>query len=114
MSFKDIGSKIGYDPRIVSRWVNSTLEQAGQFGSEVIGRILRFIGHENLPIVSTGNWRITQLLLAWLRRFADWIRFPRLHRLMGLCNLFSEGGWDVWGAPLGKAKSRVNSKSPPT
>lgn len=113
MSFKEIGAKIGYDPRTVSRWVNLTLEQAVQLWSEVIGRILRVIGQESLPVVSTGNWRITELLLTWLRRYAEWIHFPRLHRLMGLCNLFGEGSWDLWGAPLGNAKSRVNSKSPP-
>jgi transposase len=113
-SFKEIGTKIGYSPRTVSRWVSLTLEQASQLWSDVIGRILQAIGNEVLSVTATSDWRITQLLLAWLRRFADWIHFPRLYRLMGLCNLFSEGWWDLWGAPLGNAKSRVNFKSPPT
>lgn len=113
MSFREIGVKIGYDPRTISRWVNLVLEQGVQLWGEVIGCILRVIGHENLPVVSRVDWRITQLLLAWLRRYAEWIRFPRLHRLIGLCNLLSEGKWNLWGAPLGKAKSRVNIRPAP-
>jgi hypothetical protein len=108
-SFKEIGASISYDPRTISRWVNLTLNQSVQLWGEVIGRILRVIGHESLPIVSRVDWRVTQLLLAWLRRYAKWVSFPRLCRLMGLCNLLSEGSWDLWGAPLGKAKSRVNA-----
>jgi len=113
MSFREIGAKIGYDPRTISRWINLTLEQGVQLWGEVIGCILSVIGHENLPVVSRADWRITQLLLAWLRRYAEWIRFPRLHRLIGLCNLLGEGKWDLWGAPLGKAKSRVNTRPAP-
>lgn len=113
ISFKEIGAKIGYDPRTISRWVNLTLEQGAQLWGEVIGRILSVIGHESLPVVSRVDWRITQLLLAWLRRYAEWSCFLRLHRLIGLCNLLGEGSWDLWGAPLGKAKSRVNAKVSP-
>lgn len=113
MSFKEIGAKIGYDPRTISRWVNLTLEQGIQLWGEVIGRILSMIGYEDLPVISKVDWKITRLLLAWLRRYAEWISFPRLHRLIGLCNLFGEGSWDLWGAPLGKAKSRVNAQPNP-
>lgn len=113
ISFREIGERIGYDPRTLSRWVNLALEQAIQLWGGVIERILQAIGHERLPIVPTVDWRIIQLLLSWLRRYAEWIRFPRFDRLMGLCNLLGQGDWDLWGGPLGNAKSRVSITSPP-
>ena len=75
MSFREIGARIGYNPRTISRWVNLVLEQGVQLWGEVIGCILRVIGHEKLPVVSRVDWRITQLLLAWLRRWRSGFGF---------------------------------------
>lgn len=113
MSFREIGERFSYDPRTISGWVNLALVQSIQLFGEVMERILQMIGHESLPIVPTSDWRMTQLLLAWLRRYAEWIHFPHFNRLMGLCNLLGKGDWDLWGGPLGNAKSRVNMKSSP-
>ena len=63
---------------------------------------------EILQLSSTNAKEAASLLLAWLRKLAETVRFPRLNRLMGLCNLIAEGDWDLWGAILGNAKSRAN------
>lgn len=113
VSFRASAAKIGYDPRTLSRWVKLILNQALVIIDAVIRRILSVLGQEILPLTATAAREITVLLFAWLRNYAGWISFPRLHRLMGLCNLIGKGDWDLWGAPLGNARSRVKEKPLP-
>lgn len=109
ISLRESAAKIGYDPRTLSRWTKLILDQALVLIDEAIPRILRFLGQEILPLkaLEPKPKETTRLLLAWLHNYAGWISFPRLDRLMGLCNLIGKGDWDLWGAPLGRAKSRV-------
>jgi hypothetical protein len=113
VSLRASAAKIGYDPRTLSRWIKLTLAQASVLIDAVIQRILIVLGQEILPLNATTTREATLLLLAWLRNYAGWISFPRLHRLMGLCNLLGKGDWDLWGAPLGRAKSRVKKRPSP-
>ncbi len=110
-SVRESAARIGYDPRTVSRWIKLAFTQAIDLLDQAIRRILGFIGTEILPLTFEGARVAAGLLLAWLRRLAEMIRFPRLNRLMGICNLIGKGDWDLWGAPLGRARSRV-SKTP--
>ncbi len=105
ISLRESAAKIGYDPRTVSRWIKLIMAQSLILIDEVVQRILSFMGQAILPVTVMAAREV--LLLAWLRNYAEWIGFSRLDRLMGLCNLLGEGDWDLWGAPLGKAKSRV-------
>ena len=107
-SIRESAARIGYDPRTVSRWIRLIFTQAIDLLDQAIRRILGLIGTEILPLTFDGAREATGLLLAWLRRLAEMIGFPRRRRLIGLCNLIGKGDWDLWGAPLGKAKSRVN------
>ncbi len=109
----EIAARIGYDPRTVSRWIRLILTQSMVIIDPAIRRILSLIVIEALPLSTTNAKETASLLLAWLRRLAETVRFPRLNRLMGLCNLIAEGKWDLWGAVLGKAKSRVNRAPAP-
>jgi len=113
ISISESAARIGYDPRTVSRWIKLTLAQALSLVGQVIRRILSLIGTEILPLTPAVATEATRLLLAWLHELAALIAFPHLHRLMGLCNLISKGDWDLWGAPLGKARSRVREACAP-
>lgn len=113
ISISESAARIGYDPRTVSRWIKLTFTQAPVLAGQVVRRILSLIGTEILPLTPAVATEATRLLLAWLRSYAGWISFPRLHRLMGLCNLLGKGDWDLWGAPLGKARSRVSEAYSP-
>lgn len=107
ISLRASAAKIGYDPRTLSRWIKLILTQSARLIGDVIQQILRLVGQAVLPLTAIGTMETTRLLLAWLRELAGWIGFPHLYRLMGLCNLIGKGNWDLWGAPLGRAKSRV-------
>jgi hypothetical protein len=61
----------------------------------------------DIAVIIDSVQEATRLLLAWLHNHAELIGFPRLHRLIGLCNLLGKGDWDLWGAPLGKGRSLV-------
>lgn len=113
ISLRESALKIGYDPRTLSRWLKLFLVQALVIINEVVRRILRFMGQEILPLKATVAREAVALLLAWLRNYAGWISFPHLNRLMGLCNMLGGGDWDLWGAPLGNAKSRVKTEYSP-
>lgn len=113
VSLRASAAKIGYDTRTVSRWIKLILVQALVLTDAAIRRILFALGQEILPLSATAARETALLLLAWLRNYAGWISFPRLHRLMGLCNLLGKGDWDLWGAPLGSAKSRVKDRLSP-
>lgn len=106
-SLKKSAAKIGYDPRTLSRWLNRIMDQSLALIDQAVPRILVDVGHEMLPLTVTLAKEATILLFAWFRNYAGWINFSSLHRLMGLCNLLGKGDWDLWGAPLGRAKSRV-------
>lgn len=114
ISLRESASRIGYDPRTASRWLKLMLSQALNLINCVVKRILSLVGQETLPLTASAAMEAANLLLAWLRNYADWISFPCLHRLMGLCNLLGKGDWDLWGGPLGNAKSRVNKSPSPT
>ncbi|MDF9408137.1 helix-turn-helix domain containing protein [Pelotomaculum isophthalicicum JI] len=113
ISISESAARIGYDSRTVSRWIKLTFTQAQALVGHVVRRILRLIGAEILPLAPAVATEATRLLLAWLHSYAGWISFPRLHRLIGLCNLLGMGDWDLWGAPLGKARARVKEASSP-
>lgn len=106
-SIKEIADGIGYDLRTVSRWIKLTLTQSLSIFDRVVRRILYMIGNELLPLSFTTAKEATTLLLAWLRKLAEWIGYSQVNRLMGLCNLMGKGDWNLWGAPLGRARSRV-------
>ncbi|WP_240984467.1 hypothetical protein [Acididesulfobacillus acetoxydans] len=112
-SLRESSAKIAYDPRTVSRWIHLALSQALVLVGRVIPCILRLLSETILPLSASSDWEAAQLLMAWLRALAQGTDFPRFDRLMGLCNLHSEGAWDLWGGPLGNAKSRVKETSPP-
>lgn len=112
-SISETAAKIGYDPRTVSRWIKLTFTQASALIDQVVRRILHLIGTEIMPLTPAVAGETTSLLLAWLRKLAELIGFPRLRRLMGLCNLIGKGDWDLWGAPLGKARSRAKKARAP-
>lgn len=112
-SISDIATRIGYNPRTVSRWIKLILSQAQELVDRVIRRILRIIGTETiLPLTLHG--KSAKLLLTWLQRYTELTDFARLNRLIGLCNWLGKGDWDLWGAPLGKAKSRVEKAPAPS
>ncbi|GBF33680.1 hypothetical protein DCCM_2786 [Desulfocucumis palustris] len=113
ISIRENAARIGYDPRTVSRWIKLIFTQAPALIGQVVRRILIFIGTEILPLSPVVAGEATMLLLAWLRNYAEWISYSRLHRLMGLCNLLGKGNWDLWGAPLGKARSRMKEARAP-
>lgn len=113
ISFRESAAKIGYDPRTLFRWVKLILAQALILINAAIRRILNVLDQEILPLTAIVAKEATRLLLAWLRNYAGWTSFPRLNRLMGLCNLLGKGDWDLWGAPLGKARSRVKEEHLP-
>lgn len=104
---RESAAKIGYDPRTVSRWIKLILAQGMVLIDEVTPRLLGFLGQAVLPLKALGPKETAMLLFAWLRGFAGDISFGHLDRLMGLGNLIGKGDWDLWGAPLGRAKSRV-------
>jgi hypothetical protein len=108
VSIRESAGKIGYDPRTLSRWVKIIFAQALIIIDQVLRRILSFMDQEILPLMASAAREAVILLLAWLRSYAGWISFPRINRLIGLCNILGKGDWDLWGAPLGNARSRVN------
>lgn len=112
-SLRESAAKIGYDPRTLSRWIKRIMAQSLVLIDKAIPRILIVGGHEVLPVTVTAEEEITLLLFAWLRNYGGWINFSPLCRLMGLCNLLGKGDWDLWGAPLGRAKSRVKGQYVP-
>jgi len=114
ISLRESADKLGYDPRTLSRWIRLIFEQALIHIDEAVPRILRVVGQEILPLTSTVAREATILLFSWLRNYAGLISFSCLNRLMGLCNLIGKGDWDLWGAPLGKAKSRVKEDHSPS
>lgn len=103
----EIAARIGYDPRTVSRWIRLMLTHVPTIIDPAVRRILSLIGNEILPLSATTAKEAASLPLAWLHGLAVTIRFPRLNRLTGLCNLIAAGDWDLWGAILGNAKSRA-------
>jgi len=111
ISISKIAAGIGYNPRTVSRWLKRIFSQAKTLEGLVIRRIIRIVGTTMLPLTMPGE--LIKLMLAWLRSYADWSGFTRLRRLIGLCNLLGKGDWDLWGAPLGKAKSRTQEARAP-
>jgi len=113
ISLRESANRIGYDPRTLSRWLKLILFQALELVDKVIQRILRLGSQENLPLTATAAMEAANLLLAWVRSYAGLIGFTRLHRLMGLCNMLGKGDWDLWGGPLGNAKSRVKEVPSP-
>ena len=113
ISLRESANRIGYDPRTLSRWLKLSLSQALKLVDKVVQRILSLGSQENLPLTATLAMEVANLLLAWIRSYAGLIGFPRLHRLMGLCNMLGKGDWDLWGGPLGNAKSRVKEVSSP-
>ena len=113
VSLRACAAKIGYDPRTLARWLSLIITQASELVSLVISRILLFYGQEILPLSTTGFKETVMLLLAWLHQYGVWVGFPRLSRLMGLGNILGQGDWDIWGGPLGNAKSRVKTKHSP-
>ena len=106
-SVRESAAKIGYDPRTLSRWLRRIFDQARNLLDKAVSRVLCLIGTGELPIPSTPN-EAAAFLFAWMYRLAEVTRFPRRRRLMGLCNLIAKGDWDLWGAPLGKARSRMD------
>jgi hypothetical protein len=113
ISINESATGIGYDPRTVSRWIKLIFTQAPALIAQVIQRILSLIGTEILPLTPAVTTEATALLLAWLHKLAEVISFSRLKRLMGLCNLLGKGDWDLWGAPLGNARSRMKEVRSP-
>lgn len=112
-SLRASAAKVGYDARTLSRWIRLIFAQALNLIDKTIRRILSVVGQGILPLTTEVAMEATRLLLAWLRNYAGWISFPRLNRLMGLCNLLGKGDWNLWGAPLGNAKSRVKVEHSP-
>ncbi len=112
-SISECAARIGYDPRTVSRWIKLIFRQSLELIDLVVRRILSLIGTEILPMSAATAREATALLLAWLRKLAEITSFPHMNRLMAICNLIGKGDWDLWGAPLGNAKSRVNRAPAP-
>ena len=112
-SIRVSAARIGYDPRTLSRWLKRIIAQSLVLIDKVVPRILIAGRHEVLPITVMADEETTLLLLAWLRNYGRWINFSRLCRLIGLCNLLGKGDWNLWGAPLGRAKSRVKGQYVP-
>ena len=106
ININEIAVRICYNPRTVSRWIKLILTQASALIDQIIQRILSLIGTE-LPLTPAKAMEAATLLLAWLHKLAEVINFPHLHQLIGLCNILGKGDWDLWGAPLGNARSRV-------
>ena len=114
ISLRESAMRIGYDPRTLSRWLKIILAQVSMLVDPVLRRLLIVMGQELLPLTATTAKEAVLLLLAWFRNYAELMGFPRLHRLIGLCNMTGRGDWDLWGAPLGNAKSRVKRTPSPT
>lgn len=112
-SISAIAARIGYDLRTVSRWIKLNLIQSLQIIDKAIGRILDLVGTEILPLSAPIAKEAAALLLAWLHKLAEWIGYPHPKRLMGLCNLTGKGDWNLWGAPLGRTRSRVSKMLDP-
>ncbi len=112
-SIRESAVKIGYNPRTLSLWLKRILAQTLVLIDKVVSRILIVVGQEILPLTVTVAEETTLLLFAWLRNYAGWINFSPLYRLMGLCNILGKGDWDLWGDPLGRAKSRVKGQCLP-
>lgn len=113
ISIRESAARIGYATSTLSRWIRLTFQQSLMLLNEVVSCILILACQTILPLTAEIDSEATMLLLAWLRYYAEWIDFPQTNRLMGLCNLLGKGNWDLWGAPLGNAKSRVKRKPLP-
>lgn len=113
ISIRESAARIGYATSTLSRWIKLTFQQSLMLLNEVVSCILILACQTILPLTAEIDSEATMLLLAWLRYYAEWIDFPQTNRLMGLCNLLGKGNWDLWGAPLGNAKSRVKRKPLP-
>lgn len=105
-SFVETARQIGYDPRTIARWVMRIIAQAFGIDPKVIAWILKDLPNSTLPVVPTAQLILVKVVLAWLREFAEWAGFTRFNRLIGLANLLGQGRWNIWGAPIGKAKPR--------
>jgi hypothetical protein len=112
-SVRGSAAQIGYDPRTLSRWLRRIFDQARILLDRAVSRILSLIGTMELPIPSITPGEAATLLFAWLYRLAEFTGFSRKRRLMGLCNLVGKGDWDLWGAPLGNTRSRMNGVPAP-
>lgn len=104
VSITDTADGIGYDPRTVSRWIKRILNQALLMAPRVIPQLLQFLACELLPFSSTIAFKAAQELLVWLYQYAQFIEFPRLYRLMGLCNVLSQGRLIIWGGAIGRCR----------
>ena len=111
-SVRESAAKVGYDPRTLSRWLRRIFDQAKILFDKAVARILFLIGTGELPIPTIAAEKAA-LLFAWMYRLAEITGFVRRRRLMGLCNLIGNGDWNLWGAPLGKARSRMGFASVP-
>jgi len=112
-SVRESAAKIGYDPRTLARWLRRIFEQANILLDKAISRILSLIGTEGLPLPTLSTDEAVSLLFAWSYRLAKLTGLSRRGRLVGLCNLIGKGDWDLWGAPLGTARSRMDCAPAP-
>lgn len=112
-SIRESAFEIGYDPRTISRWLKQIYDQAQPLCDKAVRRILCLMETEVLPLSSIATDDAVTILFAWLYALAEKASFPRRWRLMGLCNCISKGDWDLWGAPLGKARSRLQADLSP-
>jgi len=103
-SITDTADVIGYNPRTVSRWIKRIMNQALLMAPRIIPQLLQFLACELLPLSSTIAFKATQELLSWLYRYAQFIEFPRLYRLMGLCNVLGQGRLIIWGGAIGRCR----------
>lgn len=101
---KEIAEEIGYDPRSISRWIKRALNQALFIAPRVIPKLIKYLACELLPLSSTLATEVVKELLAWLYRYAKLIEFPRLYRLMGLCNMLKNGELIIWGGAIGRCR----------
>lgn len=103
-SISDTAGDIGYEPRTVSRWIKRILSQALVMAPKVIPRILQYLACELLPLCSTIAFEAAKELFSWLYQYAKFIEFPRIFRLMGLCNMLGQGYLIIWGGDIGRCR----------
>lgn len=103
-SFKNTANEIGYDHRTVSRWIKRIFNQSLFMSPRVIPLLLHYFTCELVPLCSVAAFEVVTELLVWLYRYAEFIKFPRLNRLMGLCNVLGQGCWIIWGGAIGRCR----------
>ena len=101
---KEIAEELGYDPRSISRWIKRALNQALFIAPRIIPRLMQYLACELLPFSSVLTSEVVKELLAWLYRYAELTQFPRLFRLMGLCNVLRKGDLILWGGAIGRCR----------